>query len=39
MASLNIIVKGEGNYLFIAKGCPLKYFVIWAEGIVLVGKE
>ena len=32
MASLDIFDKGNGNYLFTARGCPLKYFVIWAEG-------
>lgn len=32
MASLDIEHKGGNNYLFTAEGCPLKYFVIWAEG-------
>ena len=32
MADLYIRHKGGDNYLFISRGCPLKYFVIWAEG-------
>ena len=32
MADLYIKHKGGDNYLFISIGCPLKYFVIWAEG-------
>lgn len=32
MADLDIEERGGGNYLFTASGCPLEFFVIWAEG-------
>ena len=32
MAYLDIVRRGGDNYLFIAEGCHLEYFVIWAEG-------
>ena len=32
MSVLDIEHKGGENYIFSAKGCHLKYFVIWAEG-------